>query len=252
MPRVSIITPTENRHQFLDNLWDCIQAQTVKDWEWLIYDTTPVPWLWPTRHTEPRINYIHRTAKDHWTIGAKRNHLCLKAKGEIIAHFDDDDYYAPHYLHTMLELMASQHAEFVKLFGFYVYHQPHKVLGYIDLAHDFPVHYIMDPNAKLMVTPTHKYPSGPFDHWGYGFNYVYTKRVWDQCKFDQVSHGEDIAFARLVLDKFNCAGMQDWTATCLHRIHAGNTSRAFPQQLLPKVWLTRLFPYLPREPDTAI
>ena len=39
------------------------------------------------------------------TIGAKRNALCAAVKGEIIAHFDDDDFYGLHYIERMVSFM---------------------------------------------------------------------------------------------------------------------------------------------------
>ena len=42
--------------------------------------------------------------------------------------------------------------------------------------------------------------------------------------------------------KFRSAGMQDATRSCLHIIHASNTSIAFPQQILPAKSLPILFP----------
>jgi hypothetical protein len=48
------------------------------------------------------------------TIGAKRNALVKEAKGDILIHFDDDDHYAPHYVESMLTLMANSGADTVK------------------------------------------------------------------------------------------------------------------------------------------
>jgi glycosyltransferase involved in cell wall biosynthesis len=42
---------------------------------------------------EPSARYIHFGIKH--SIGAKRNLGCEAARGEIIAHWDDDDYSAP-------------------------------------------------------------------------------------------------------------------------------------------------------------
>ena len=41
------------------------------------------------------------------SIGAKRNLACRLAQGEIVAHWDDDDWYAPHRLsHQAAPLLA--------------------------------------------------------------------------------------------------------------------------------------------------
>jgi glycosyltransferase involved in cell wall biosynthesis len=43
MPLVSIITPTKDRQALLADLWDCIKAQSVQDFEWLVHDGTSEP-----------------------------------------------------------------------------------------------------------------------------------------------------------------------------------------------------------------
>ncbi len=50
---------------------------------------------------DPRVRLIHL---DGWPeIGAKRNFGCEHAEGEIIAHWDDDDYSAPGRLADQVE-----------------------------------------------------------------------------------------------------------------------------------------------------
>ncbi len=95
MPRVSIITPTMNRQSFLPALWDCVRAQSFEDIEWLIHDGSPQPAIF-SGIGDPRVRYRHVPRPT--SIGAKRNDLCRVARGEIIVHFDDDDYYSPHYV----------------------------------------------------------------------------------------------------------------------------------------------------------
>ncbi|UFX49070.1 glycosyltransferase [Bradyrhizobium sp. 41S5] len=51
------------------------------------------------------------------TIAAKRKALCRAAQGEIIVRFDDDDYYAPHYVDPMLVFVQQPRADSVKIFG---------------------------------------------------------------------------------------------------------------------------------------
>jgi glycosyltransferase involved in cell wall biosynthesis len=104
MPRVSIITPTLNRQDLLPALWDCVRAQSVEDIEWLVFDGSPQRAPMFDGIDDPRVCYRH--VADSMTIGAKRNALCDAAKGEIIAHFDDDDFYGPRYIESMISLMT--------------------------------------------------------------------------------------------------------------------------------------------------
>jgi len=45
------------------------------------------------------------------TLGHKRNQLIQLASGEIVAHFDDDNLYAPEYLSTMVEALYESKAQ---------------------------------------------------------------------------------------------------------------------------------------------
>ena len=55
------------------------------------------------------------------TLGAKRNRLAAEATGDVLAHFDDDDLYAPEYIATMVGAMEREGADFVKLSAWLVH-----------------------------------------------------------------------------------------------------------------------------------
>ena len=40
-------------------------------------------------------------------VGAKRNIACEVAQGEVIAHWDDDDWMAPEWLRSQVETLLS-------------------------------------------------------------------------------------------------------------------------------------------------
>ena len=51
------------------------------------------------------------------SLGAKRNWLLDRVKTDLVAHFDDDDYYGPDYLKEMIRRMRENEADLVKLDG---------------------------------------------------------------------------------------------------------------------------------------
>ena len=56
---------------------------------------------------DSQVRYL--TVPQNTSIGAKRNIACEQARGDIIAHWDDDDWYAPHRLeHQIAPLLAKQ------------------------------------------------------------------------------------------------------------------------------------------------
>jgi glycosyltransferase involved in cell wall biosynthesis len=237
MPRVSIITPTINRARLLPAIWNCVRAQSIQDFEWLVQDGSSRPAPMFDTINDKRVRYMH--VPEPMTIGAKRNALCEAANGSIIVQFDDDDYYAPLYIERMLSLMTACSADFVKLFGYFLYHRANDAFAYWDLEHDFPLHYVLEPNATLGVE---QYRSGADARWGYGFSYVFYRRVWEAVRFADRNHGEDQQFANMVVARFKSAGMRDLNGLCVHVIHSGNTSRSFPQQILHRPLLAKLFP----------
>ena len=85
--KISIITPTKNRSDYLKLLYSNLTNQTYQDWEWLILDTSTCPLFF----NDPRVHYSH--LREEITIGAKRNCLTRAAKGDVIVQCDDDDYY---------------------------------------------------------------------------------------------------------------------------------------------------------------
>lgn len=93
-PFVSMCTPTFNRRPFIETLIKCINLQDYpRDrMEWIIVDdgTDPIEDLVKDIDI---VKYFKVDEKMH--LGAKRNFMHEKSKGEIIVYIDDDDYYPP-------------------------------------------------------------------------------------------------------------------------------------------------------------
>jgi glycosyltransferase involved in cell wall biosynthesis len=88
---VSCIMPTYNRRTFIGAAIDCWLKQTYEDRELVIVDDgdDKVKDLIPI---DPRVRYIEISRV---STGQKRNVCCEEARGEVICHFDDDDFSAP-------------------------------------------------------------------------------------------------------------------------------------------------------------
>jgi len=113
MPVVSILTPTYERIQFLPLLMLMIEAQNMDlgTVEWIVVDdsTHPSHTLFETSilHTKlKRLVYVHLPHKK--PIGCKRNLAKTLADGQFMVHMDDDDYYAPNYVSTVLAMFHSE------------------------------------------------------------------------------------------------------------------------------------------------
>ena len=91
-PLVSAIMPTYDRRPFvpLALQWFLDQDYPNKELTIVDDDRDRIEDLAPG---VPGISYFSLPGCD--SIGAKRNLACAQARGEIIAHWDDDDWYAP-------------------------------------------------------------------------------------------------------------------------------------------------------------
>lgn len=106
---VSVITPTYNRRQFIPTLIKIYMNQTFpkEKMEWIILDDgqDKVEDLFAeAAKTIPNIRYIKLDEK--LRIGAKRNYLNKEAVAPIIVSMDDDDYYAPQRIQTIVDVFA--------------------------------------------------------------------------------------------------------------------------------------------------
>jgi glycosyltransferase involved in cell wall biosynthesis len=242
-PAVSIITPSFNRHALLQAQAAIVSAQSVTDWEWLILDDGPEPSAYFAHLSDPRIRYTHLPGAPI-LVSAKRNWLCERASAPIIAQFDDDDYYAPHYLATMLDRLRETGADITKLSAWFVYSAQLKRLGYWDTANTLGLHFTFGPEPVLNAFFNKEAPENMKNNYaGYGFSYVFKKSMWEIAPFPHVKYASDFGFVSAALAK-GCRldYFADTEGLVLHVLRKDNMSKSFPQYLLPDFMLEKLFP----------
>ena len=148
MPRansdlVTVITPTHDRSQLLRRALKYFREQDYKNIEWQILDDSSSPADWVNDITDGNIFY-ERVDKQ-MTLGEKRNYLVDKARGDIIVQFDDDDYYAPNYVSSMVSTLCERGADLINLRGWFLYDVRSHFFGYWDLMQKHGLHYRCDP-----------------------------------------------------------------------------------------------------------
>lgn len=102
-PLVSCVMPTKDRREFIPAAIECWLRQTYENKELVIVDDgeDPIADLVPT---DERIRYFFRKVRRN-TTGKKRN-LCNElSRGEIICHFDDDDWSSPERIQFQVDLL---------------------------------------------------------------------------------------------------------------------------------------------------
>ncbi|MDQ1639051.1 MAG: hypothetical protein QOF62_2390 [Pyrinomonadaceae bacterium] len=90
-PLVSCIMPTYNRRAFVPQALEYFLRQDYPNRELIIVDDGNDA-IGDLTENLPGVRYYRLPGRK--SIGAKRNFACAQAQGEIIAHWDDDDWYS--------------------------------------------------------------------------------------------------------------------------------------------------------------
>jgi glycosyltransferase involved in cell wall biosynthesis len=245
--KVSVITPThQNREEHLRRLYHVFKAQTYPHVELLVLDDSPQPSPFYSTLRDDTVVYMYSSTP--LTLGQKRNQLVEMARGEVIVHMDDDDYYAPSYVTQMLTQLGDR--DFVTLSGWYSYVWGDQKFYYWDTETVAPYHFQLCPNghhraiemASLPADEQYEWMTNML--WGFGFSYVYRRSLWQQVRFeDTINACEDFYFVMAAMNQGygDLAYVADRQGLVLHLIHQANTSRILPQYTLPLFLLPQLF-----------
>jgi glycosyltransferase involved in cell wall biosynthesis len=100
--------PTRNRREFVPLAIRYFLRQDYSERELIVVDdgTDPVGDLLPL---DERIRYVLLPPRA--SVGAKRNLACELARGEIVVHWDDDDWQAPHRLSVQARALRESGAD---------------------------------------------------------------------------------------------------------------------------------------------
>lgn len=166
-PRVSCLMPTADRRRFVPLAVRCFLAQDWPNRELVILDdgVEPVADLLPSH---PDIRYLRLPPGN--SLGVKRNLCAEAASGELLMHWDDDDWMAPHRIRSQVEDLLARNAEIGGA----------DRLVFLDLADGRPWEY--------------RYAGGAKRPWVAGGTLVYRRRAWLKQPFADTSSGEDTRF----------------------------------------------------------
>src|SRR5216683_2482018 len=111
-PLVSCIMPTRDRPHFIQQAVSYFLRQDYPNKQLVVVDdgSRPIGDLLPE---DGRIRYVRLDRR--MSLGAKRNIACDSAAGDIIAHFDDDDWMAPDRIRRQVEALYESEADLTGL-----------------------------------------------------------------------------------------------------------------------------------------
>jgi glycosyltransferase involved in cell wall biosynthesis len=166
LPLVTCIMPTADRPRFWPRAVEYFLRQEYPHAELIVIDdgAEAVGDLLPTSDA---IRHIRLPARA--SIGEKRNLACEEARGEIIVHWDDDDWQAPHRLRYQVEALQASGAE---------------ICGINTL-----LFYDVRTHAAWQYAYPAKRPA-----WLAGSTLCYTRSLWQRHPFADIDEGEDARF----------------------------------------------------------
>jgi glycosyltransferase involved in cell wall biosynthesis len=167
---VSIITCT-NREEFLDNVFNNFQQQTWKEKELIIVlnkDSMDIDkWIKKAmKYSNVFVYHLHEKA----TLGDCLNFGVMRSNYEIIAKFDDDDYYGPNYISGAMDAFNDKRVWVAGKSSYYIYFKNKKAL-------------VLVSNVEDSFTDTVA-----------GATLVFRKEVFYKVRFEKVNRAEDYFF----------------------------------------------------------
>ena len=140
------------------------------------------------------------------TLGAKLNLACEYARGDIIAHWDDDDWYSPVRIRYQVDTLEREDYDLCGI---------NKLL-YYDLRHHQAYRYIYPPDQRT---------------WLLGSSLCYRKKIWNTNRFADINIGMDGLFVWRIPPN-RVKALQD-SSISVHMIHDNNIS---PKQTNDSWW----------------
>jgi glycosyltransferase involved in cell wall biosynthesis len=230
-PLVSCIMPTRDRRAFVPQAITCFLRQDYARRELVIVDdgSDAVADLVPD---DPRV--VYKRVDRRQLIGEMRNLACELARGRFIAHWDDDDWFAPHRLSYQIGELERHGADLCGT----------RRLLYLDPVNE---------RAWLLELPARQRRRL------LGGTLCYRAEVWSRRPFHALANGEDVRFLHGAHAR-NALALDDHRFY-LGLIHPANTSpkntadgrwRRWPMAEVRELLDGDLAVYLPAHAATAI
>jgi len=174
---VSIITCTI-REENINNVFKNYKQQSWKEKELIIIlnkDSMDINrWIKKAKkYRNVQIYQLHEKA----TLGDCLNFGIMKANDDIIAKFDDDDYYGPDYITSSMGAFKNKDISIVGKSSLYIYFKNNQALVYV-------------PGNKNSITDSVA-----------GATLMFRKDVFQQVQFEKVNQAEDYFFLEQCKEK---------------------------------------------------
>ncbi|MDO7743487.1 MAG: glycosyltransferase family 2 protein [Pedobacter sp.] len=170
LPLVSCIMPTADREKFIPYAISYFLQQNYPHKELIIIDDGKYA-IKPLVPKHPQIKYFF--SEPLGTIGLKRNYACEKASGEIIMHWDDDDWHAYDWIMKQVYFLQSSGADICGI------RHVHYFSAIMNMFWQGDANNRNNPDSRV---------------WLNGATLAYWKVFWQKHHFQDLQKGEDDAF----------------------------------------------------------
>lgn len=178
------------------------RAQTYQDAELMISCVSPEYPEELRRHIVYDENIVLRwTPENLESAGEARNHVNVQAHGQIIIHWDDDDWYAPERIADEVGFLISSGKQ---------------VVGYHDML------YFRESDKNFFRYRYQRSTNMP--HYATGTSQCYWRDYWRRNQFKNLKIGEDSAFS-IEASQQNVLTSKDSCGMLVARSHEGSTSK---------------------------
>lgn len=213
LPLVSCIMPTHNRRPFVPLTLENFRCQTYPNRELIIVDDGSEP-IADLLAGWSDVRYVQLPGKV--SIGRKRNIACEYARGDLIAHWDDDDWYGPDRLEKQVSPIIRNAADLTGLQN-----------GYMMVLPDAEF-WCLDPalHQRMFVGDV---PGGTL---------VFRRSLWQSgLRYPDISLAEDAAFLNCATRRGARLTKIENTGLFIYVRHGRNTWKFDPGRFVnPRGW----------------
>lgn len=195
----SVITVTNNGI-FIDNIFENYNRQVFENKELIIILNKNSLDIKKYRSKATSYSNVRVFKIDEkMSLGYCLNFAASISKYDLIAKFDDDDYYGPKYLSSSFEVFQKTGADVIGKASHLVYFQQSELLA------------IRDPNRE-----------NRYVNFVNGSTLMFNKKIFDEVTFANISIGEDTLFCRSCIKK----GIKIFSSDIYHHVYIRRKSKS--------------------------
>jgi hypothetical protein len=236
---VAFVTPTHDRQELHESLYETFRLQTIDPKRLYVLDTSERISPFFSSLTDPDVVYVHAPGAFPRTdgtshIGAARNYINSLVHEPVIMHLDDDDTLLPLYGEYMLSRLGNAALCKMDVWRIITDTEPALILEWDTRSFGGKHFALMGDEIKETDCDPSEMPQDVIRMFrdGYGFSLCYPKKTWQEHPFPDEGT-EDFPFVRAVRESGGkIEFVSDAAHLVLHLVSKRSKSGVFPQKII--------------------